>query len=198
MILGPAAAGLLLARIAPTWLLAFDAASFAFLGGQAWPTPNDIRSAEQPIDAQAAESGFRLLRRGGQLGLIVRTWLFFFLYGPVETPFRSTSPMTCTRTRDSSVPTGRALVWAPSSRLSLRERSAARPSSCHPARHDDRRLDRRQHRRWLDGHRLRRRDRRAGGARNGPWRRDLGKVCGEIGDQTDQESRSAVTEPHLA
>src|SRR5262249_54216610 len=36
--LGPAIAGLLLARIAPAWLLAFDAASFAFLGGQAWRT----------------------------------------------------------------------------------------------------------------------------------------------------------------
>ena len=62
-IVGPAAAGLLLARIAPTWLLAFDAVSFAFLGGQAWRTPSDIRRAEQPINAPAAESGFRLLRR---------------------------------------------------------------------------------------------------------------------------------------
>ena len=84
-IFGPAAAGLLLSRIAPTWLLAFDAASFAFLGLQAWRTPLlDTRRADQPVDAQAAESGFRLLRRGGLLGLIVLTWLFFFLYGPVE------------------------------------------------------------------------------------------------------------------
>jgi MFS family permease len=83
-ILGPAAAGLLLARIAPTWLLAFDAVSFAFLGAQAWRMPGGGRSAEQPLDAQAAESGFRLLRRGGLVGLIVLTWLFFFLYGPVE------------------------------------------------------------------------------------------------------------------
>src|SRR5437763_11559188 len=83
-IFGPAAAGLLLARLAPTWLLGFDAASFAFLGAQAWRTPSDSRTSEQPIDPRAAESGFRLLRRHGLLGLIVLTWLFFFLYGPVE------------------------------------------------------------------------------------------------------------------
>jgi predicted MFS family arabinose efflux permease len=83
-IVGPATAGLLLARIAPTWLLAFDAASFAFLGLQAWRTPSGSRRSEQPIDARAAESGFHLLRRHGLLGLIVVTWFFFFLYGPVE------------------------------------------------------------------------------------------------------------------
>lgn len=83
-IVGPAAAGLLLTRVAPSWLLAFDAASFAFLGLQAWRTPTAPRRTDQPIDAQAADSGFRLLRRHGLLGLIVVTWLFFFLYGPVE------------------------------------------------------------------------------------------------------------------
>jgi MFS family permease len=83
-ILGPAMAGLLLVRIAPGWLLAFDAASFAFLGAQAWRTHTAAPTTEQPIDARAAESGFRLLRRSDLLGLIVLTWLFFFLYGPVE------------------------------------------------------------------------------------------------------------------
>jgi MFS family permease len=83
-ILGPAAAGLLLVRVAPTWLLAFDAASFAFLGVQAWRTQTATSTTEQPVDTQAAESGFRLLRRSDLLGLIVLTWLFFFLYGPVE------------------------------------------------------------------------------------------------------------------
>lgn len=83
-ILGPALAGLLLARIAPAWLLGFDAASFAFLGLQAWRTHTDTQTSEQPVDARAAESGFRLLRRNDLLGLIVLTWLFFFLYGPVE------------------------------------------------------------------------------------------------------------------
>jgi MFS family permease len=83
-ILGPAAAGLLLVRIAPAWLLAFDAATFAFLGLQAWRTHADTATAPRPVDTRAAGSGFRLLRRSDLLGLIVLTWLFFFLYGPVE------------------------------------------------------------------------------------------------------------------
>jgi predicted MFS family arabinose efflux permease len=83
-IVGPVLAGLLLIRTSPSWLLAFDAASFAFLGGLAWRTHIEAQAAEQPIDAKAAESGFRLLRRADLLGLIVITWLFFFLYGPVE------------------------------------------------------------------------------------------------------------------
>jgi predicted MFS family arabinose efflux permease len=73
-----------LARIAPGWLLGFDAASFAFLGVQAWRVSARPHTAEEPIDAQAAESGFRLLRSSNLLGLIILTWLFFFLYGPVE------------------------------------------------------------------------------------------------------------------
>ena len=83
-ILGPAAAGLLLTRVAPAWLLGFDAATFAFLGVQAWRTHIDVPAAEQPVEARAAQSGFRLLRRNDLLGLIVLTWFFFFLYGPVE------------------------------------------------------------------------------------------------------------------
>ena len=83
-IVGPVLAGLLLTRVAPGWLLAFDAASFAFLGGQAWRTHSEAQPTDQPVDAKAAESGFRLLRRGDLLGLIALTWLFFFLYGPVE------------------------------------------------------------------------------------------------------------------
>ncbi len=83
-ILGPAIAGLALSTIAPGWLLAFDAASFAFLGVQAWRTHTAAPTTEQPVDTHAAESGFRLLRRNDLLGLIALTWLFFFLYGPVE------------------------------------------------------------------------------------------------------------------
>jgi MFS family permease len=83
-IVGPAIAGLLLARTAPAWLLAVDAATFAFLGAQVWRTRIDGPTNEQTIDERAAESGFRLLRRNDLLGLIAITWLFFFLYGPVE------------------------------------------------------------------------------------------------------------------
>jgi MFS family permease len=83
-IVGPAAAGLLLSQIAPGWLLAFDAVSFAFLGAQAWRAHPAPTTTAEPVDPQAAESGFRLLRRHDLLGLIALTWLFFFLYGPVE------------------------------------------------------------------------------------------------------------------
>lgn len=81
-IIGPAAAGLLLVRIAPAGLLGFDAATFALLGAQAWRSRTDAPTAEQPVEARAAESGFRLLRRSGLVGLIVLTWLFFFSLRP--------------------------------------------------------------------------------------------------------------------
>jgi MFS family permease len=83
-IVGPVLAGVSLIRVAPSWLLAFDAASFAFLGAQAWRTHTATSTTDQPVDTRAAESGFRLLRRADLLGLIALTWLFFFLYGPVE------------------------------------------------------------------------------------------------------------------
>jgi MFS family permease len=85
VIVGPLVAGLLLGWIGPGWLIALDAASFAVLGIQAWRTPSSAATIEQPVDTQAAESGFRLLaRRRDLLSLTVLTWLFFFLYGPVE------------------------------------------------------------------------------------------------------------------
>jgi MFS family permease len=82
---GPAVAGILIAGIGPGWLVALDSASFAFLGIQAWRTQTGASAGEQPVDAHAAESGFRLLRRRRDLlALTAVTWLFFFLYGPVE------------------------------------------------------------------------------------------------------------------
>jgi MFS family permease len=84
MIVGPAVAGALLARITPGWLLVLDAATFAFLGIQAVRTPGAPTVSEQPLDARRAESGFRLLRASGLGGLLTLTWVFFFLYGPVE------------------------------------------------------------------------------------------------------------------
>jgi hypothetical protein len=77
-------AGLLLAILSPGWLLLLDAASFAVLGGAARLTRTNAGAADNPVDLKAAESGFRLLRRRDLLSLTALTWLFFFLYGPVE------------------------------------------------------------------------------------------------------------------
>ncbi len=85
VIIGPAIAGPLIAGVGPGWLVAVDAASFAFLGIQAWRTHAAASATRQPVDTSAAESGFRLLlRRRDLLALTAVTWLFFFLYGPVE------------------------------------------------------------------------------------------------------------------
>jgi predicted MFS family arabinose efflux permease len=82
-IVGPLVAGLLLGFVSPSLLIAVDAASFAFLGIVAWRTDVPAEPAEEPIDSRA-ESGFRLLRRPDLLSLTIVTWVFFFLYGPVE------------------------------------------------------------------------------------------------------------------
>jgi hypothetical protein len=84
VIAGPALAGLLVAPLGTGSLLGLDAASFAFLGIQAWRARPGRLAAEGPVDFKAAESGFRLLRRLRLINLITVTWLFFFLYGPVE------------------------------------------------------------------------------------------------------------------
>jgi hypothetical protein len=84
VIIGPASAGLLLTRIDPIGLIALDAMSFGFLAIQAWRTRIATELSDRPIDTEAAGSGFRLLLRPDLLGLTIVTWLFFFLYGPVE------------------------------------------------------------------------------------------------------------------
>lgn len=84
VIAGPALAGVLVAPLGTGTLLGLDAASFAFLGVQAWRTQPNPAAAEDPVNVRAAESGFHLLRRLRLISLITVTWLFFFLYGPVE------------------------------------------------------------------------------------------------------------------
>ena len=84
IIVGPLLAGLLLGFVSPALLLALDAASFAFLGIVAWRAGATTDVVGEPIDARAAEPGFRLLRRPELLSLTIVTWVFFFLYGPVE------------------------------------------------------------------------------------------------------------------
>ena len=84
-IVGPVLAGALLGLVGADVLLGVDAVSFAFLGIAAWGAGGGAGTAVgQPIDPAAAESGFRLLRRPDLLTLTAVTWVFFFLYGPVE------------------------------------------------------------------------------------------------------------------
>src|SRR5215472_14673813 len=84
VIAGPSLAGLLLAPLGIGSLIALDAVSFAFLGIQAWRTGRSTAAPSEPVQARAAESGFRQLRQLGLISLLTLTWLFFFLYGPVE------------------------------------------------------------------------------------------------------------------
>jgi MFS family permease len=87
VIAGPALAGALIGPIGPGWLIAADALSFAYLGITAWRTrPPAAAAAEEVIavDTRKASAGLRVIRAHRLLGLLTLTWLFFFLYGPVE------------------------------------------------------------------------------------------------------------------
>lgn len=57
MIVGPAVAGLLLTRIGPAWLIALDAASFAYLGLQAWRIPHPFIPLTYAIFQSSATTG---------------------------------------------------------------------------------------------------------------------------------------------
>ena len=70
VILGPSLAGLLLAPLGIGSLIALDAASFAFLGLQAWRTGPSTAAAGELVQARSAESGFRQLRRLGLISLL--------------------------------------------------------------------------------------------------------------------------------
>jgi MFS family permease len=83
-IIGPLGAGILLAVFEPGWLLALDAASFAVLGVMAWGLVTAPELPMGDIQPSGNISGFRLLRRRDLASLTIVTWVFFFLYGPVE------------------------------------------------------------------------------------------------------------------
>jgi MFS family permease len=83
-IIGPLAAGILLSVLDPGWLLALDAASFGALSIAAWGIVTAPALPKAKSEPSASVSGFRLLRRRDLLSLTIVTWVFFFLYGPVE------------------------------------------------------------------------------------------------------------------
>jgi MFS family permease len=105
IVVGPALAGALTALVGPGWVIAADAASFAFLAAVCWTV--SLRGAKAASARAAAASattasattastastastaagtgGWRtILDRPRLLGLLVVTCVFFFLYGPVE------------------------------------------------------------------------------------------------------------------
>jgi predicted MFS family arabinose efflux permease len=86
VVVGPALAGGLTALVGPGWVLAADAASFAFLAAICWTaSPQSASASAAALPAAAATNGWRTIH--GQprlLGLLAVTCVFFFLYGPVE------------------------------------------------------------------------------------------------------------------
>jgi predicted MFS family arabinose efflux permease len=105
-VIGPALAGLLATTMSPAWIIGLDAVSFALLAiqvGRLWrtgPVPGGAlertpapesegesvgESVGPPVDAARSAAGLRLLRsRPELLGILVLTWLFYLIYGPVE------------------------------------------------------------------------------------------------------------------
>lgn len=83
-IAGPALAGALSAVVSPAGIIGLDAASFAFLAVQTIRVPGATAPAA-PRVAGPLRDGWRILvTRPELLGLLVLTWLFNLLYGPVE------------------------------------------------------------------------------------------------------------------
>jgi predicted MFS family arabinose efflux permease len=88
VIAGPAVAGLLLGPVGAGVLIAADAASFAYLGLVAahtrTSTPEAAADTAAPADPTRSASGLRIIAAHHLLGLLALSWVFFFLYGPVE------------------------------------------------------------------------------------------------------------------
>ena len=91
IVVGPALAGALTALVGAGWVIAADAASFAFLAAVCWTvsrrgaTATSARGTVTAATAAAGTGGWRtILDRPRLLGLLVVTCVFFFLYGPVE------------------------------------------------------------------------------------------------------------------
>jgi MFS family permease len=84
IVVGPALAGGLTALVGPGWVIAADAASFAFLAAICWTASPRSDTAVSAAPA-ATTGGWRtILGQPRLLGLLAVTCVFFFLYGPVE------------------------------------------------------------------------------------------------------------------
>ncbi len=96
IVVGPAVAGGLTAVVGPGWVIAADAASFAFLAAICWTAPPGGATAGPtetgtgtgvpgpPASATQAGGWRTILGQPQLLGLLAVTCVLFFLYGPVE------------------------------------------------------------------------------------------------------------------
>ncbi|MBP0457000.1 MFS transporter [Streptomyces bomunensis] len=86
VIVGPAVAGFLAVVVSPAWIIGLDAMSFALLAVQVGRLSGvKAVAAAASVGARRSATGLRLLRSQPELlGILALTWLFNFLYGPVE------------------------------------------------------------------------------------------------------------------
>jgi MFS family permease len=84
-IAGPAIAGVLVTYVSAAVVLGLDALTYVFLAAVVVGTRLPGTTRVSVVDEAAARGGFGLLRsHPALLGLVVLTWFFNFLYGPVE------------------------------------------------------------------------------------------------------------------
>jgi predicted MFS family arabinose efflux permease len=84
IVLGPGIAGVLVAVWGAGPLIGLDALSYLLLALVALRSRSAYEAAAAPEPVGRTPGGIRLLRRHGLIGLVALTWLFDFLYGPVE------------------------------------------------------------------------------------------------------------------
>ncbi|TDD13563.1 MFS transporter [Nonomuraea diastatica] len=84
-IAGPAVAGVLVTYVGSALVLGLDALTYVFLAVLVLRTRLPESGPVSPVDRTAARGGLALLRsRPELLGLLMLTWFFNLLYGPVE------------------------------------------------------------------------------------------------------------------
>ncbi|MFE7661673.1 MFS transporter [Streptomyces celluloflavus] len=87
VIVGPALAGFLATAVSPAWIIGLDAMSFAVLAVQVGRLGGAAKAVgtAAPVDIGRSAAGLHFLRGQPELlGILVLTWFFNFLYGPVE------------------------------------------------------------------------------------------------------------------
>ncbi|WP_407565219.1 MFS transporter [Streptomyces sp. 184] len=86
IVAGPAVAGFLATAVSPAWVIGLDALTYAVLAVQtARLAPGAEEEAPDAARKPPAGRGLRLLATQRELlAILILTWLFFALYGPVE------------------------------------------------------------------------------------------------------------------